>query len=177
MSGIQRRLVESIGSRSESSAKHPTFVDHLSRQRLVFENTNPFAGTEHFRVARFQKMPDFDLTFLIQHQRGRILILDLDIEDGSTNGDDSRGGPDLIVIRKPAEVLDLNSDLAQPDFKQVFPITSIRTKNDMRIRENLELASVGNLEHTVTIGPRYDDLLGLNQIARLQSPGCGIPHD
>jgi hypothetical protein len=83
---------------------------------------------------------------------------------------------DPVIVGHSAEVLDLHSDFAEPDFQQISPLAAGCAEDYFGIREDLEFASVRNPEDSPPISACDHQLLRLHQIACMESPRGGIPH-
>jgi hypothetical protein len=168
--GVQRGLVQRIGSGTSGTLQDGAFIHNFLRQRLILINANPFTGIQDTRIAGTQQMADFDLPLLIKNQSSGVLIFNFHVEDSSAYRNDGAGRPNFIVIGKAARMLDLNPNFTQPDFQQVFPIAAIGAEHDVRFGENFEFTAIGDFEDAVAIGTGDDYLFRLNQIAGVQSP-------
>jgi hypothetical protein len=171
---VQRRLIKRVRCRSRRALHKVAFIYQLPRDRFISENPHRFARTQDLGIARPQGVLNGNGTLLVQHKGGIVLIFNFHIEDRAAHGNNGRGGSDLVIVRQSPGMLDLHSDLAQPDFEKISPVSPVSPKNDVRPGKNLKLAAIGNLENPVTIGACDDHLFGLDQISKVQSPGVGV---
>jgi len=172
--GVQRSLIQRIGSGTSGTLQEGAFIHNFLRQRLILIDTNPFTRIQDARFADTQQMAHFDLPLFIKNQSGGVLIFDFHIEDSSAYRNDGAGRPNFIVVGKAARMLDLNPNFTHPDFQQVFPIAAIGAEHDVRFGEDFKFAAIGDFENAVAIGAGHDYLFRLNQIAGVQSPGAVV---
>src|SRR5687768_5319363 len=77
------------------------------------------------------------------------------------------------MVRLTAPLLNMNFNATDTEIEQVSP-SHILTENNLRVREDLECATVIHLKLRVAVGAGANQLAFANGIANVQSPGRGI---
>ena len=119
-------------------------------------------------------MPDVHNALFHRHDRGLIVFVDADIKRGATDGNDCRRGYNPVGVGLPSPFLDVYFHPSNQNIQQIAPVSWILAEDHIRIRVNLEIASIGNLELREAVGTGDDDLLHLYGIADIQCPRLGI---
>ena len=172
---VQGSLIQGIGSGARGPLQNGALVYVFLRQRFVLIHTNRIARIQNARIAYAEKVAHFHLAFFIQYQGRPVLVLDFHIEDRSPYRNHGAGCPNLIVVRKPARMFDLNANFAQPDLQHVFPVAAIGAKYHVGFGKDFEFTAVGYLKYSVAFVASHDYLLRLDQVPYIQRPGRVIP--
>ena len=143
--------------------------------------SRPAAGSRNTRIDspsfRMRSGPGFSRCctptwpFFDAHQRGIVLVFDGHVEDRAAHRNHRGRRAHAVVIRLPAQLLDVDLHASQQDIQQVPPGAGILAEDDPRVGENFEGTAVGNLEDRETVWSGYDDLARLHRIADIQHPG------
>ena len=74
-------------------------------------------------------------------------------------------------------MLDLNSDLAKPDFEEILPVAPIGAENHFRVGIDLKFAAIGHLKNAPAIRAGDYDFQWLNRVSGIESPRVVAAHD
>jgi len=118
---------------------------------------NVLTRVENLFLARLQQVRNTHAAFFVDDHRV-IKVIHFHIEDSALDRDHRRRRADLVEVRLPARVLNLDSNLAQPHFQQIDQVETVGVEDNARFREYLESAAVRHLEHAVALRSGHDHL-------------------
>src|ERR1035437_475770 len=90
-----------------------TAIPGQRRQGQIGQDLDGFAGMQSDDPRSDKEVPDIHQAFIDGHEGGAVEILHIDIEDGAAHRNQRRGRNDIIRIRNPGHMLDVDFDLAQ----------------------------------------------------------------
>src|ERR1035437_6729554 len=135
-------------------------------QGQIGQDLDGFAGMQSDDPRSDKEVPDIHQAFIDRHEGGAVEILHIDIEDGAAHRNQRGGRSDIIRIRNPGQMLDVDFDLAHPDVQEVGDTEGF-AERDFGIWEDLKRAAVRHLELGVPIEAGFDHLLLFDDTAEL----------
>src|ERR1700737_4477469 len=116
-------------------------------------------------------MPDIYDAFFHRDDSRFIVILNADVKCRAAYGNYRRGGKNPIVIGLSAPLLDVDFHPSDQNIQQIAPVSGILSKDNIGVRIDFKVASIGNLEVRIAVWTGDNDLPRLHLIADIERPG------
>ncbi len=158
----------------QNLTNHRALVDRALGQRLIFINVNRLAGIQCSDLPGPQRVPNIHDAFFHRYDGGLIIIVDADVEGGSTNRNHGGWSYNPVGVGLPSPLLDVYFDPSNQNVQKIAPVSRVLPEDHIRVWINIKSASVGNLELSEAVRPSDNDLAGLDFIADIEGPRLGI---